>query len=444
MEFGSHGGILFKGALEKRRDGALRAGWAVRTFVLTRDGLYYFRRVSETDLLGEERGQMLLEDMTSIRTGGEEILQNNTVEAGNEYYYLEISTKLKTILMRVVMANATTCESWSIALYEQRNARGGISQTLLDATHETGATSPSASSFLEAYPEMPRHTVPELLSISVVSPPAYLSPRPTSPLGPSSSSRNDDDVARSSSSSNPLSSSFSSSTYPRRSLPQEHIVKTHGLSWGDTLVLGSLHPGGATIITLKNGEMVRVSTAVLMSCAAADAPRWIELTSSGMAEALALQLSVTCTKPSTVSMEPPSLLSSSSSSVTPKDRLLSMKTLKTSLRASEETLAWVFLALTVVLHVTTTGIEAFPVLEKLLVILGIALAIVSLVVKPSRYPRTRSDLPLSSAEITAFSGPGRPAANVFALTLHGCKVHLDGHECIYPIETTKDSGEEEG
>ena len=50
--------ILCTGILEKRRDGAVRGGWATRTFCLNRTSLVYFRRVTEEDLFGEERGQV--------------------------------------------------------------------------------------------------------------------------------------------------------------------------------------------------------------------------------------------------------------------------------------------------------------------------------------------------------------------------------------------------
>lgn len=56
MEYGVYGRVLFCGHLEKRRDGAVRGGWATRLFLLTPDALHYFRKVTEHELLGEERG----------------------------------------------------------------------------------------------------------------------------------------------------------------------------------------------------------------------------------------------------------------------------------------------------------------------------------------------------------------------------------------------------
>lgn len=53
-----YGRVLFCGQLEKRRDGAVRGGWASRLFLLTPDALHYFRKATDHELLGEERGSV--------------------------------------------------------------------------------------------------------------------------------------------------------------------------------------------------------------------------------------------------------------------------------------------------------------------------------------------------------------------------------------------------
>lgn len=58
MEYGVYGRVLFCGQLEKRRDGAVRGGWASRLFLLTPDALHYFRKATDHELLGEERGNV--------------------------------------------------------------------------------------------------------------------------------------------------------------------------------------------------------------------------------------------------------------------------------------------------------------------------------------------------------------------------------------------------
>jgi hypothetical protein len=60
MDYGVYGKVLFCGQLEKRRDGAVRGGWATRLFILTPDSLHYYRKQTEQELLGEERGSVCL------------------------------------------------------------------------------------------------------------------------------------------------------------------------------------------------------------------------------------------------------------------------------------------------------------------------------------------------------------------------------------------------
>ena len=58
LKSGENLGILHAGALEKRRDGALRSGWARRYFILSTQGLHYFRKSDPLELFGEERGHV--------------------------------------------------------------------------------------------------------------------------------------------------------------------------------------------------------------------------------------------------------------------------------------------------------------------------------------------------------------------------------------------------
>jgi hypothetical protein len=51
-------GILASGALDKRRDGAVRGGWAKRLFILSTRSLHYYRKNEEYELFGKERGQV--------------------------------------------------------------------------------------------------------------------------------------------------------------------------------------------------------------------------------------------------------------------------------------------------------------------------------------------------------------------------------------------------
>lgn len=84
--------ILYYGTLEKRRDGAVRGGWAIRTFVLTKVSLNYFRRVTDQALLGEERDQISLMDITSILVLSADKVPQGIVELGKDHHYLYIRT----------------------------------------------------------------------------------------------------------------------------------------------------------------------------------------------------------------------------------------------------------------------------------------------------------------------------------------------------------------
>lgn len=57
---GTHLGILASGVLDKRRDGAVRGGWARRLFILSTRSLHYYRKTDDTELFGKERGQVWL------------------------------------------------------------------------------------------------------------------------------------------------------------------------------------------------------------------------------------------------------------------------------------------------------------------------------------------------------------------------------------------------
>lgn len=57
---GTHLGILASGLLDKRRDGAVRGGWARRLFILSTRSLHYYRKTEDGELFGRERGQVRL------------------------------------------------------------------------------------------------------------------------------------------------------------------------------------------------------------------------------------------------------------------------------------------------------------------------------------------------------------------------------------------------
>ncbi|RLN48539.1 hypothetical protein BBJ29_003584 [Phytophthora kernoviae] len=87
---GTHLGILASGLLDKRRDGAVRGGWAKRLFILSTRSLHYYRKVEESELFGKERGQVLLSDIGYSKLVTPEEAPAGTVEPGHSSYFVAV------------------------------------------------------------------------------------------------------------------------------------------------------------------------------------------------------------------------------------------------------------------------------------------------------------------------------------------------------------------
>ncbi|KAG2530348.1 hypothetical protein BBI17_001944 [Phytophthora kernoviae] len=97
---GTHLGILASGLLDKRRDGAVRGGWAKRLFILSTRSLHYYRKVEESELFGKERGQVLLSDIGYSKLVTPEEAPAGTVEPGHSSYFvavLSVTDKIEVI-----------------------------------------------------------------------------------------------------------------------------------------------------------------------------------------------------------------------------------------------------------------------------------------------------------------------------------------------------------
>ncbi|KAL4115625.1 hypothetical protein PRIC2_013785 [Phytophthora ramorum] len=236
LEYGVYGRVLFCGQLEKRRDGAVRGGWASRLFVLTPETLHYYRKATEFELLGEERGHIALSSITRVRAMPEDEAPYSTVEPGVEHYYLEICTEDRLYLMRTPIREASTCESWSIAIEEQRKVlRSGkanqqYKSVLLFANEQ------------EASP-------PRVAMVSVVH------------------------------------------VSDRDARPAEKVIKRR-TEWGEKLDLGVIPQGGACVILLQDGGIGRIGTQALMSSWDAGRVCWIEVTDAEFPTEI--EVSVTC------------------------------------------------------------------------------------------------------------------------------------------------------
>ncbi|KAL3667457.1 hypothetical protein V7S43_007679 [Phytophthora oleae] len=109
---GTHLGILASGLLDKRRDGAVRGGWAKRLFILSTRSLHYYRKVEEAELFGKERGQVLLSDIGYAKVVMPEDAPAGTVEPGHSSYFVAVLSKRKTLLLFLRADSFEYASSW--------------------------------------------------------------------------------------------------------------------------------------------------------------------------------------------------------------------------------------------------------------------------------------------------------------------------------------------
>ncbi|KAI9993703.1 hypothetical protein PInf_016001 [Phytophthora infestans] len=355
LEYGVYGRVLFCGQLEKRRDGAVRGGWASRLFVLTPETLHYYRKATEFELLGEERGHIALSSITRVRAMPEDEAPYSTVEPGVEHYYLEICTEDRLYLMRTPIREASTCESWSIAIEEQRKVlRSGkankqYKSVLLFANEQ------------EASP-------PRVAMISVVH------------------------------------------VSERDGCPAEKVIKRR-TEWGEKLDLGVIPQGGACVILLQDGGLGRIGTQALMSSWDSGRVCWIEVTDADVPTEI--EVSVTC-----------KVLSQEA-------RLRSPKTLNTH-EGLPKWVEWVdegssigFLMMCLFVHLLY-GVDGFHWSHKCCLTVGAALAISTILNGSTRTPPTPTPTPRHSSPTNLL-----PKLQ-FTLTVHRCRIKMEGTEYIYP------------
>uniref|UniRef100_K3WLT2 PH domain-containing protein n=1 Tax=Globisporangium ultimum (strain ATCC 200006 / CBS 805.95 / DAOM BR144) TaxID=431595 RepID=K3WLT2_GLOUD len=368
MEYGVYGRVLFCGQLEKRRDGAVRGGWASRLFLLTPDALHYFRKVTDYELLGEERGTLALSMIKSVRAMPEDEVPSSAVEPGTEHYYLEITTETRSFLMRTAVSEASTCESWSIAIEEQRKAlraeqtdqreclsfpEAMPSPTLLARNHEL-------FSLFEASP-------PRIAMVSVVR----VNERDTKPL--------------------------------------EEVIKRK-VKWGEVLDLGVVPQGGACVILLQDGGIGRIGTQALMGSWDAGQACWIEVTDAE--SPTEIEVSVTC-KVVSQAEKKTNERSEGSSELLPK-----------WVEWVDEGSSVGFLLMCLFVHLLY-GVDGFHWSHKCCLTLGAALAISTILNGSSRSPPPQILTP-------KHSNTSMLPKLQFSLTVHRCRIKMEGTEYLYP------------
>ncbi|CAH0487242.1 unnamed protein product [Peronospora farinosa] len=386
IEYGVYGRILFCGQLEKRRDGVVRGGWASRLFILTPDTLHYYRKGTEYELLGEERGHITLSSMTRVRAMPEDEVPYGTVEPGVEYYYLEICTEDRLYLMRTRIREASTCESWSIAIEEQRKVlrSGKINQRECNS---------SAVPFSEAVPS------PNLLArnhevfsqfVQYKSALLFANEQEASPPRVAMVS-----VVHKS---------------ERDGRPTEKVIKRR-TEWGEKLDLGVIPQGGACVILLQDGGLGRIGTQALMSSWDSGRVCWIEVTDAEFSTEI--EVSVTC-----------KVLSQTPKLKHPKP-LSAQEGLPKWVEWVDEGSSIGFLLMCLFVHLLY-GVDGFHWSHKCCLTVGAALAISTILNGSTRSPPAPVLTP-------RYLSPTNLLPKLqFALTVHRCRIKVESMEFIYP------------
>ncbi|OQR98714.1 SEC14 cytosolic factor [Achlya hypogyna] len=105
-------GILASGLVDKRREGAVRAGFARRLFILSVRGLHYYRKGDELEVFGTERGQLGLKDVGYAKVVPEEEAPYGTIEAGIDSHFVGIFSKGHTLTWFLRVDSAESAKYW--------------------------------------------------------------------------------------------------------------------------------------------------------------------------------------------------------------------------------------------------------------------------------------------------------------------------------------------
>ncbi|CAH0516479.1 unnamed protein product [Peronospora belbahrii] len=182
---GTHLGILASGILDKRRDGAVRGGWAKRLFILSTRSLHYFRKTEDTELFGKERGQVLLSDIAYAKVVMPEDAPFGAVETGLLSYFVAVLSKRKTLVMFLRADSFEYASSWvsivNNAVHTAKSANFAPQWTVEIMQTFISAASGNSEEPERAVAELPTEVVttspaatrpiPSVLVISVVSGP---------------------------------------------------------------------------------------------------------------------------------------------------------------------------------------------------------------------------------------------------------------------------------
>ncbi|RHY03766.1 hypothetical protein DYB28_005813 [Aphanomyces astaci] len=156
-------GILMSGMVEKRREGAVRAGFARRLFLLSVRGCHYYRKADDAEVFGTERGHLALRDFGYAKIVPENEAPYGTVEPSVDgYHFVGLFSKQHTLTWFLRVDSMDVAKAWVTAI---------------------GAAQEIAKKHL--YPTEWTSTMYNTFSSILTGPPTTV---PSTPLSPSSSS----------------------------------------------------------------------------------------------------------------------------------------------------------------------------------------------------------------------------------------------------------------
>ncbi|TMW66213.1 hypothetical protein Poli38472_003978 [Pythium oligandrum] len=179
-------GILASGLLDKRRDGAVRGGWAKRLFILSTRSLHYYRKAEEYELFGKERGQSPLADISLAKIVAPEDAPYGAVEPGMPSYFIAVISKRKSLLMFLRADTLELAMNWvntinravQVAKTVNFSSRWPLEVIQKFTAVASGQFEEPAVEEVET-PDSPAEvmqpTAPGILMISVASPPSHVS-----------------------------------------------------------------------------------------------------------------------------------------------------------------------------------------------------------------------------------------------------------------------------
>ncbi|ETW09420.1 hypothetical protein H310_00028 [Aphanomyces invadans] len=110
-------GILMSGMVEKRREGAVRAGFARRLFLLSVRGCHYYRKADDSEIFGTERGYLALRDFGYAKVVPENEAPYGTVEPGVDgHYFVGLFSKQHTLTWFLRVDSMDSAKNWVTAI----------------------------------------------------------------------------------------------------------------------------------------------------------------------------------------------------------------------------------------------------------------------------------------------------------------------------------------